>query len=387
MATRLPHTVRIAGVQLAQLAADVPPYSVHQRYRDEVGLRDDDHSAVVVKHIERLTESHDRGDRSRCVVDFEALTADLVGFVRLLNLMHRRRTGRSGWSDEVHLVTPSHESRSERVDRSAHSIRARRTDGLPRRSQKRDDEFWWLLKRRISGTGDHCIPLPAATPPRRAIANPSKPLAIRAIPIQLAAIHISRFENETRELSLPGGAWKRFGSSRSNPSRATPAVKASTALTAPNAKASTVSERRPRMRPPAPRREVRTQPVTSKNPRRVFTACTSSGPRSQGGRQSDELSCAWRNPGSVLARFLSEVAGLGPGSPGRSSEQGPHSAVAISTWSTPRHGPCFLISSVLLRPLIVSARELSNDEPTAPTEGRDPLLARRSMAEEVYWAS
>jgi hypothetical protein len=138
-----------------------------------------------------------------------------------------------------------------------------------------------------------------------------------------------------------------------------------------------------RVRTPSSNASTSTAPRSSDsacNTPRTHAGCSQPvrrAPRSQGGRQSDELSCAWRNPGSVLARSVrgrrtrARLAG-------RSSEQGPHSAVAIPTWSTPRHGPCFLISSVLSRPLIVSARELSNDEPTASTEGRRPAAARRS---------
>jgi len=55
-----------------------------------------------------------------------------------------------------------------------------------------------------------------------------------------------------------------------------------------------------------------------------------------------------------------------------------HSAVAYSTLSTVRHGPRCLITSVLYRPLIVSASALSNESPTVPTEARIPASARRS---------
>jgi hypothetical protein len=50
-----------------------------------------------------------------------------------------------------------------------------------------------------------------------------------------------------------------------------------------------------------------------------------------------------------------------------------------------RHGLRGLISSVLYRPLIVSARALSYELPTAPTEGWMPASARRSVNRiEVY---
>jgi hypothetical protein len=46
-----------------------------------------------------------------------------------------------------------------------------------------------------------------------------------------------------------------------------------------------------------------------------------------------------------------------------------------------------LISSVLYRPLIVSANALSYELPTAPTAGWIPAYARRSLNRiDVYWA-
>ncbi len=54
-----------------------------------------------------------------------------------------------------------------------------------------------------------------------------------------------------------------------------------------------------------------------------------------------------------------------------------HSAVAISTWSTVRQGPRGLISSVLYRPLLVSAQ--SYESTVVPTEAAIPAWTRRSV--------
>ena len=48
--------------------------------------------------------------------------------------------------------------------------------------------------------------------------------------------------------------------------------------------------------------------------------------------------------------------------------QSTHSAVAYATASRVRYGPKGLISSVLYNPLIDSAKALSYDEPTDPTD-------------------
>jgi hypothetical protein len=53
--------------------------------------------------------------------------------------------------------------------------------------------------------------------------------------------------------------------------------------------------------------------------------------------------------------------------------------VATPTSSMLRQGLGGLISSVLYRPLIVSANALSYELPTAPTEGWIPACARRSL--------
>ncbi len=54
--------------------------------------------------------------------------------------------------------------------------------------------------------------------------------------------------------------------------------------------------------------------------------------------------------------------------------------------STVRHGPRCLITSVLYKPLIVSASALSNESPTLPAEAEMPASARRSENRtEVYW--
>lgn len=63
-----------------------------------------------------------------------------------------------------------------------------------------------------------------------------------------------------------------------------------------------------------------------------------------------------------------------------------HSAVANSTSSMPLHGARGLLSSVLNDPLIVSAKALSQLDPTDPTEAAIPASERRSdKAIEVYW--
>src|SRR5208283_686525 len=63
-----------------------------------------------------------------------------------------------------------------------------------------------------------------------------------------------------------------------------------------------------------------------------------------------------------------------------------HSAVAISTWLTSRHGPCRRINSFLNDPTVVSARALSSASPTDPTDGSMPSARSRPVnATEVYW--
>lgn len=67
--------------------------------------------------------------------------------------------------------------------------------------------------------------------------------------------------------------------------------------------------------------------------------------------------------------------------------QSTHSVVANSTSSTPFHGAWGLMISVLNSPLIVSARALSQLEPTDPTEAAMPSSESRSDKEiKVYWA-
>mgnify|MGYP001669847432 FL=1 len=58
--------------------------------------------------------------------------------------------------------------------------------------------------------------------------------------------------------------------------------------------------------------------------------------------------------------------------------QSAQSAVANSTSSTLRQGLHGLISSVLQSPLIVSAKALSQHDPTAPTEAAIPVSVNRS---------
>ncbi len=67
--------------------------------------------------------------------------------------------------------------------------------------------------------------------------------------------------------------------------------------------------------------------------------------------------------------------------------QSTHSRVANSTASRLRHGPRRWITSALNKPLIVSARALSYESPTLPTEGSMPASASRSVyLMETYWA-
>src|SRR5213594_3263858 len=57
--------------------------------------------------------------------------------------------------------------------------------------------------------------------------------------------------------------------------------------------------------------------------------------------------------------------------------QSTHSSVAYSTASRCRHGPRRWITSVLYRPMIVSANALSYESPTLPTDGSAPASASR----------
>ena len=50
-------------------------------------------------------------------------------------------------------------------------------------------------------------------------------------------------------------------------------------------------------------------------------------------------------------------------------------SVAISTSSMVRQGPRFRITSVLHNPLMVSAKALSYESPTLPTDGVMPTLS------------
>lgn len=59
--------------------------------------------------------------------------------------------------------------------------------------------------------------------------------------------------------------------------------------------------------------------------------------------------------------------------------QSTHLAVAISTALTSLQGPCRRMTSVLYRPLMLSASALSYDDPTAPTDGVMPASASRSL--------
>src|SRR3954447_15248365 len=66
--------------------------------------------------------------------------------------------------------------------------------------------------------------------------------------------------------------------------------------------------------------------------------------------------------------------------------QSTHSRVANSAASMLRHGPRRRITSVLNRPLIVSASALSYESPTLPTEGSIPASSRRSVYRiATYW--
>ena len=56
-----------------------------------------------------------------------------------------------------------------------------------------------------------------------------------------------------------------------------------------------------------------------------------------------------------------------------------HSSVANSTGSRPRHGPRGRIAAVLYSPMIDSARALSNESPTHPTDCSMPGSAKRSV--------
>jgi hypothetical protein len=60
--------------------------------------------------------------------------------------------------------------------------------------------------------------------------------------------------------------------------------------------------------------------------------------------------------------------------------QSTHARVANSTASNERHGLRRWITSVLNRPMIVSARALSYASPTLPTVGSIPASARRSVS-------
>src|SRR4249920_2416464 len=67
--------------------------------------------------------------------------------------------------------------------------------------------------------------------------------------------------------------------------------------------------------------------------------------------------------------------------------QSTHSSVAYSTASNDRHGPRRWMTSVLNRPITVSASALSYESPTLPTEGSMPASASRSLyLIETYWA-
>jgi len=59
--------------------------------------------------------------------------------------------------------------------------------------------------------------------------------------------------------------------------------------------------------------------------------------------------------------------------------QSTYSRVAYSTWSRLRHGPLLRISSVLYNPITDSARALSYESPTDPTDGEIPVSTRRSV--------
>src|SRR5687768_8372297 len=66
--------------------------------------------------------------------------------------------------------------------------------------------------------------------------------------------------------------------------------------------------------------------------------------------------------------------------------QSTHSRVANSTLSKERHGPRRYITSALKRPMTVSARALSYESPTLPTDGSIPASARRSVyLIDTYW--
>src|ERR671911_1136274 len=66
--------------------------------------------------------------------------------------------------------------------------------------------------------------------------------------------------------------------------------------------------------------------------------------------------------------------------------QSTHARVANSTASKLRHGPQRWITSALSGALIVSARALSYESPTLPTEGSMPASASRSVyLIETYW--
>ena len=53
--------------------------------------------------------------------------------------------------------------------------------------------------------------------------------------------------------------------------------------------------------------------------------------------------------------------------------------VAYSTWSRSFHGARLWISSVLYKPITDSARALSYESPTEPTDGEMPASARRLL--------
>jgi hypothetical protein len=56
-----------------------------------------------------------------------------------------------------------------------------------------------------------------------------------------------------------------------------------------------------------------------------------------------------------------------------------HFSVCHSTSRSVRHGPRALMTSVLKRPMTLSASALSSLSPTVPTEGSMPASASRSV--------
>ena len=60
----------------------------------------------------------------------------------------------------------------------------------------------------------------------------------------------------------------------------------------------------------------------------------------------------------------------------------------FSTWSRSRQGPLLRISSVLYNPITDSARALSYESPTDPTDGEILVSTRRSVYRiDRYWVS